>query len=190
MLHRMFNKANIIKRDGKLLVRNAYESVLYRFARSKRVSRDTTKIVFVCMGNICRSAFAEFFMKSELKDNSLLIESCGLNVDVRTPSPIDAISAAKSFGLDLSGHVSKGLECCNLENADLILAMEFRQYRRLMELFPHKKENIKLLREFAPFPENMLCNINDPYGQSVATFEKCFKQIQRAIATINTEVCH
>ena len=186
MQHKMFGKAKIVKRDCKLLVRNMYESVFYRFARSRRVSRRIRKVVFVCMGNICRSAFAEYLMKAQTKDKLLSIESCGLNVDMRTPSPLEAIITAKRFGLDLEGHLSKGWECCDFENADLILAMEFWQYKKLIALFPHKNENIKLLREFAPFPENLLCNINDPFGQTEEKFEKCFRQIKRSIANINT----
>lgn len=185
----IFSKLKTLKTDCKLLVRNIYESVLYRFARSRRASGHAKRVAFVCMGNICRSAFAEYLMRSVTKGKLFSIESCGLNVDVRTASPLEAKIAAKTFGLDLEGHLSKGLECCDLENADLILAMELWQFRKLIEIYPHKKENIKLLREFAPFPENILCNINDPFGHSVIKFEKCFRQIERSIATINTEVC-
>lgn len=185
----MFSNVKIIKRDVKLLLRNIYESVLYRFARSRRASGHTRRVVFVCMGNICRSAFAEYLMRSITKDNVVLtIESCGLNVDVRTQSPHEAIITAKMFGLDLERHLSKGLECCDLENADLILAMEFWQYRKLVELYPYKKKYIKLLREYAPFPENVLCNINDPFGQSAKKFEKCFKQIKRSLCSIKVRI--
>ncbi|MDD2541268.1 MAG: hypothetical protein PHH28_09550 [Desulfuromonadaceae bacterium] len=185
---KMFSKVKNIKRDVKLLLRNIYESVLYRFARSRRASSYTRSVVFVCMGNICRSAFAEYLMRSITEDKILSIESCGLNVDMRTPSPLEAIITSKTFGLDLEGHLSKGLECCDLENSDLILAMELWQYKKLVELFPHKKENIKLLREFAPFPENILCNINDPFGQSEEIFAKCFSQIERSIHAMKARI--
>lgn len=185
---KMFSKFKIIKRDAKLFLRNIYESVLYRFVRSRRASGHTRRVVFVCMGNICRSAFAEYLMRSVTKGTLLSIESCGLNVDVRTPSPLDAIITSKTFGLDLEGHLSKGLEFCDLENADMILPMEFWQYRRLIKLFPHKKENIMLLRFFSSFPENLLCNINDPFGQSEKQFEKCFEQIKRAIINIKAQI--
>lgn len=188
MQPKIFDTLRIIKRNTRLFVRNIYESLLYRFVRGREVSGHTRRIVFVCMGNICRSAFAEYLMKSLAKDKNISIESCGLNADVR-PSPVEAIISAKSFGLDLEGHLSKGLDCCDLENADLILAMELWQFRKLIEIFPHKKGNIKLLREFTPFPENIFCNINDPFGQPVAVFEKCFRQIERSVAVINSEVC-
>jgi protein-tyrosine phosphatase len=95
---------------------------------------------------------------------------------------------ATKFGLDLEGHLSKGWEACEFEDADLILPMEFWQYRKLVEFFPHKKLNIRLLRDFSPFPENLLCNINDPFGQSEEIFEKCFRQIKRAIQALNARI--
>ena len=127
-------------------------------------------------------------MKSVSYDKVLRIESCGLDVDRRTPSPRAAIVTARTSGVDLEGHMSKGTKACDLENADLILAMEFRHYSRLIRLLPRKKKNIVLLREFAPFPENLLCNINDPFGQSEEIFEKCFRQIKRSIQAMKARI--
>jgi protein-tyrosine phosphatase len=107
-----------------------------------------------------------------------------LVVEVRSPSPHEAVRAAGKIGLDLSSHLSKGIGCCDIENADLILAMEYWQYRKLVQMFPQKSGKIKLLREFTPFPENLLCNIYDPFGLSQRHFEQCFAQIQRSIATV------
>lgn len=178
MRFRIFSDVKIFKRECKLLARNIYETVLYRLDRSKRTSEPAKRVVFVCTGNICRSAFAEYLMKVEFKGKFLSIESCGLNVLKSAPSPLEVKMTAEKFGLNLEDHSSKGLECCDMEHADLILAMEYWQYRKLVELLPHKKENIKLLREFAPFPINLLCNINDPFGQSEDVFERCFHQIK------------
>lgn len=184
----MSGKATTLRRECKLLVRNIRDSILYYFTRGGIVVAPINKVVFVCKGNICRSAFADYLMRAESKGKALSVESCGLNVVNRIPAPDEAISTARKFGLNMEGHLSKGWEACELGDADLILAMEFWQYLMLIESFPHKKENIKLLREFAPFPENLLCNINDPFGQGVEIFEKCFSQIKRSIANINTRV--
>jgi protein-tyrosine phosphatase len=127
-------------------------------------------------------------MRAEAKGKSASVESCGLNVINRMSAPDEALAMATKFGLDLGGHLSRGWEACKFEDADLILAMEFWQYRKLVELFPHKKVNIRLLREFAPFPENLLCNINDPFGQTKEIFEECFRQIQRSIQALNARI--
>lgn len=184
----MKNEAKAIFRQCILLIRNTYDSIKYYSRRNRKIIACTRKIVFVCLGNICRSVFAEYLMKAEMKDKSLVIESCGINVCRRTPSPPEARITAKMFGVNLDDHLSKGWDCCELENADLILAMEFSQYVKLVECFPHKKDNIKLLREYAPFPGNLLCNIYDPFGQSEKNFIKCFKQIKKSIISIKAQI--
>ena len=179
----MFKKSDC-KKKLQLVTRNIFESILYHAVKDRNVVTAPRRIVFVCTGNICRSAFAEKMMKAGTMDTDVIVESCGLSVEVSSPSPEEAIRAAEKIGLDLKGHVSKGMEYCNLENADLILAMEYRQYRKLVDYLPHKKPQIKLLREFVPFPENLLCNINDPFGRSQRNFEKCFAQIHLALPAI------
>jgi protein-tyrosine phosphatase len=119
-----------------------------------------------------------------MNSKSLSIESCGLDAEGGTPSPVEAIVAARRFGLELEKHLSKDFKNCDFENTDLILAMEFWQYRKLIALFPSKKNNIGLLRGFAPFPENLLCNIDDPFGESQDYFHKCFSQIERSVDRI------
>lgn len=180
----MFKKMRAIKKKVQLWCRNIIESIVYRIVRKRSIIRNPGKIVFVCGGNICRSAFAEKLLKAEADGSFPVIESCGIDVEVRSPSPCEAVCAAGKIGLDLGHHLSRGIERCDLEGADLILAMEYRQYRKLVESFPHKGRQIKLLREFAPFPENLLCNIDDPFGHNERAFEKCFAQIQRSISAI------
>lgn len=143
------------------------------------------------MGNICRSAFAEYLMKSEAEKKFLpveSIESCGLSAGTGASSPAEAIETAKKFGLDLKNHLSRNWEFSGLEKADLIFAMEYWQYKKLVEYFPQKRGSIRLLREFDDFPRNLLCNIDDPFGQNLEVFERCFRQIERAIKNLNSTI--
>ena len=183
------SKIMAFKREVRLLLRNIHDSVFYGLERNGKLPACTRKVVFVCKGNICRSVFAEYFMKTQTEGTSLGVESCGLDAGEGMPSPSEAITAAKKFGLHMGGHLSRGWEGCDLENADLILAMEFRQYRKLLERYPHKKEHIRLLREFAPFPENLLCNIDDPFGQQEQNYSRCFLLIKKSVVNL-MRGCH
>lgn len=152
-----------------------------RYHRSRPVDRLVGHVVFVCKGNICRSAFAEHYLRARLAGSALKLESCGLEGEAGNPSPAAAVAAAARQGVDLRGHRARGLEDCDLGGADLILAMEFWQYRRLCLLYPGRQGRIRLLREFAPGPEGLLCNIADPYGQGDAAYDACFRLIGRAV---------
>ena len=138
-------------------------------------------VIFVCKGNICRSAFAEHYLKKNIHAGDCRIESCGLDCDQGTSSPKEAIRAAGEFGVNLSHHRAKGLASCSFEDADLILPMEFNHYQRLQKLFPAQSSKIRLLREFAPLPEGFLCNIHDPYGLEEKEYRHCFRMLQKAV---------
>lgn len=184
-IHNMFKT---IKTDIKRLLINVYETSAYHWLKSRDKDTGINKIVFVCKGNICRSAFAEYLMRTEMNGRAIQVESCGLSVQKGTPAPPEAKKAAKRFGLDMEGHLSKGFDQCRFDDADLILAMEFHQYRKLVALFPHLKGKIKLLREFSSFPSNLLCNIDDPYGHTENRFLNCFSLIHESIVNLNRKL--
>ena len=170
------------KREIKNVAKSIWQSVFYFFHRDgARIKKGEVRyVLFVCKGNICRSAFAEFYLK-ELGMKNLNIESCGLDVDQGVFSPLDAIRIASEFNIDLTSNRSKNIMDCSAKNADLIVSMEFNHYVRLINMFPNKKSNIVLLRDFAPWPESMMCNIYDPFGSSIQEFRRCFKIMQRSL---------
>lgn len=177
-----------LKRLLKQALQSAGDSLRYRLARQPVDSGSRRHVIFVCKGNICRSAFAEYYLKQELPGGRHRIESCGLDVEQGLFSPHEALCVAKEFELDLESHRSKGLASCNLHDADLILPMEFRQYLLLRGMFPGKQSKIRLLRDFAPWPDRLLCNIYDPYGAGEDEYRRCFKRIQRAVDGLKSQM--
>jgi len=175
-----------MKRSLKLLLRNLQDTLEYLRASGRKRDFSYKKAVFVCKGNICRSAFAEYLLKSFIDDDAQAIESYGLQVEETAPSPPAAIAAAAKFGIDMQSHLSKSWSTYQFDDADLILAMEYWQYCKLVEALPGKERNIRLLREFAPFPHNLLCNIDDPYGQDENQFLKCFSLIDLSLRNLNS----
>lgn len=143
------------------------------------------RIVFVCKGNICRSAFAEARLRKLLGvAETLHIDSCGIDVDQGDFPPPDSVSVAKQFSCSLAGRRSKGLAACNIADADFIFPMEYGQYRQLVQRYPDKKERIILLRSIAPFPYCLFCNIPDPYGLGVAEFRRVYELIDKTLRRI------
>lgn len=169
-----------LKRNLKRTAQNFWDSKQYRRLYKPLPSKKAAWVVFICKGNVCRSAFAEHYLR-EKSSNSFKVESCGLDVDQGGPPPENAVRVAAKHGVDLQAHQSKGISSCNMERADLILAMEFWQYCRLLSLLPEKSDQIFLLRDFVPGLSGCLCNISDPYGLSDKEFDKCFRLMQKAL---------
>lgn len=178
-----------LKRRVKLFLKNTSDSISYFFLKTRASSSSKPKhIIFVCKGNICRSAFAEYYMKSIAEGLEVKIGSYGLDVDQGKHPPREAINTAATFGIDISKHISQKLYKVDVENADLIIPMEYGQYQRLVELYPEKKFFVKLLKKYAPFPYSVFCNIDDPFGCEQDEFIKSFNLIHKSIEGLCQEL--
>lgn len=175
---------NLVKRNIKGLGRNVVNSLQYYadsgacfLRRSLRREKTISSVIFVCKGNVCRSAFAERRLEYLTARDQLHIDSCGLHVNQGNFPPPDSVAVAAEFSCSLADRRAKGLHECDTDRADLILAMEYWQYQRLVQLLPEKKDNIHLLRSFAPFPYCLFCNISDPYGWGEPEFRRVYRLI-------------
>jgi len=176
------------KQSAVGFIRNIFESFAYYLNRKPHGDPNPRHVILVCRGNICRSAFAEHYLKTKLSGEFAKIESCGTDVNRSTDSPPNAVKVAAEFGVDLSRHASKGMNACDLEGGDLILPMEYSQYRDIKKLYPKYKNKVKLLKEFAPLPQRLFCNIYDPFGLSDDEFRRCFREIQIALDGLNNHL--
>lgn len=138
------------------------------------------RLVFVCKGNICRSAYAEVVARS------LGIEatSCGLDAIEDAPADADAITMAKQLGFDLDSHVSRPIMYLILKKTDLLIAMDPYQAE-----FLHKN----LVRQHATtllglWNRPVLPYIQDPYGSSSEYFEKCFTYIENSVNELASKI--
>jgi protein-tyrosine phosphatase len=174
---------NRIKKKVALYSKNFIDTFKYYFLEDSinEYKQPVKHIVFVCKGNICRSPLAEYDLKRLSPYHNCRIESCGLDVDQGKYPPPEAVQAARRFGVDLSKHISKGIMNCRIDGADLILAMEYNQYKRLQKMFPLQKSRIKLIREYAPFPYKLLCNIDDPFGCKESEYDKCYYMLDKIL---------
>jgi len=94
-------------------------------------------ILFVCLGNICRSPLAEGLAKkqSALLGLDLLIDSCGTgDWHVGEPPCMDSIRIAKSHKLDISMQRSRQITSEDIEKFDLIVALDANNYRDLVSM--------------------------------------------------------
>lgn len=125
------------------------------------------RILFVCMGNICRSPTAEgvfrHIVRSNCPDADIEVGSAGTHgyhvgeaPDVRTQR------AAASRGYDLSGIRARKVSASDLEHSDLVLVMDRNNLDSLQAFSPPAcSEKIKLFMEYARnFDDD---EVPDPY---------------------------
>ena len=133
------------------------------------------RLVFVCKGNICRSAYAEAFAKSL----GLTAISCGIDTEDGKPADSRAIITAAARGVDLRKHSTSRVQSLTLHKQDLIVAMEPSQLEYMEDQY--KSNSLTLLglwgRPVKPY-------IQDPYGASDAYFRRCFHYIEESVCQL------
>nr|WP_298375371.1 low molecular weight protein-tyrosine-phosphatase [uncultured Halomonas sp.] len=141
------------------------------------------RVLFVCLGNICRSPTAEGVFRSRLDKAGLTqqveVDSCGTS-DWHIGDPPDsrAIAAAKGRGVDLSQLRGRQLEEEDFRRFDYILAMDHMNLKNLEALRPSDSQaHISLFMAFAGRANE---EIPDPYTGDEGHFEKVFDMIEAA----------
>ncbi|EAM8864646.1 low molecular weight phosphotyrosine protein phosphatase, partial [Salmonella enterica] len=94
-------------------------------------------ILVVCIGNICRSPMAEYFLKQEYPH--LEIESAGISGLVGHTADEKASLCMQRFGIDMSPHVAKKLNAELIKKADLVLVMSQNQQKHIEQNWPFAK---------------------------------------------------
>ena len=133
------------------------------------------RILFVCMGNICRSPSAEGVFRSLLAARApqlkIEIDSAGTH-DYHVGEPPDerSIAAARRRGIDLSALRARMVSASDFDDFDLILAMDEQNLRELRRRAPaHRHERIRLMMEFAPQRPCAQCRIRITAGRRASS---------------------
>lgn len=135
------------------------------------------RILFVCVGNICRSPMAEVMARHEL-GASFDIASAGVGAVVgRGAHPI-AVELMRERGLDLSGHVARQLTAEMLREYELVLTMEPWQVREVERISMSAKGKVFRLGHWGGF------DIPDPNGRSREMFVEVAKLIDRGLGDL------
>ena len=139
-----------------------------------------TSVLFVCLGNICRSPTAEMVLKARLPDfkpvASAGTSAVGGAMDARAAAALErsGIKPARRFR-------SRQFETADFERYDLIVAMDSRNLADLLERRPEgARAKVQLLLDFVPGMQGE--DVPDPYYGPPAGFDHVLGLIEQGIA--------
>ena len=142
------------------------------------------RLLFVCMGNICRSPSAEGVFRRVLADKAphlpIEIDSAGTH-DYHVGSAPDqrAVEAALRRGVDLSKLRARQVTREDFERFDLILTMDDENLTALQSIAPAQyRSRIRLLMEYAPNASSR--HVPDPYYGGARGFEEVLDLLEEA----------
>lgn len=147
-----------------------------------------TRVLMVCLGNICRSPLAEGILKSKTSSQDVYVDSAGTagyhignNPDKRS------IAVAKKYGIDISGQRCRKFNFNDFAQFDIIYAMDLSNYYDILALSNEKGhiDKVKLLLEEG---SSSVREVPDPYYGGTDGFEEVFKLINQACEMIAKKI--
>jgi len=150
------------------------------------------KVIFVCMGNICRSPTAHGVFRHLVNESGLShqieIDSAGTHAyHIGNPPDGRSAATAKRRGIDLSDLRARKVDLGDLYQYDYVLAMDKDNQRILLDMAPSDvKHKIRLFLEFAPHWGKQ--EVPDPYYGGEDGFEHVFDLVQAASEGLLAEI--
>jgi protein-tyrosine phosphatase len=139
-----------------------------------------TKILMVCLGNICRSPLAEGILKSKLPKDQFFVDSAGTSgYHNGNPPDIRSIQVAKKNGLNISNQKSRLFERYDFELFDHIFVMDQSNYNAVICQAQNDKDaqKVKLILNF---PGSKINEVPDPYYGGDHGFEHVYRLLDIA----------
>lgn len=150
------------------------------------------KILFVCLGNICRSPTAEGVFQHLVNERELqpyfYIDSAGTSAwHIGEPANSKSQQMANKHGVKLNSRARK-FEPADLEEFDLILAMDRENLQNIRQLDTQNRfsDKIKLMRDYDP--QSGDDEVPDPYYGGMDGFQHVFDVVHRSCAALLDEL--
>lgn len=133
-------------------------------------------ILFVCVGNICRSPAAEYWARDQLIKKGfaeIQVASAGIHAMQSNPIAPEMRTILNQLEIDASRHSAKQIDKNDIARAEIIFTMETWQREELAFAFPNGRGKIFNLGKLTGE------EIVDPYRKEQAVFEAVFDSIKR-----------
>ncbi len=152
------------------------------------------RLLFVCLGNICRSPTAEGIMRDLVEQEGMQeeveVDSAGTGSWHVGSAPDErASAAAQARGVVLAG-AARQVRRSDFEDFDLLLAMDRtnRDDLRLLAPDDQARQKVRLLRDFDPASDGRSLDVPDPYYGAEGGFDEVFELVRAACEALLEEI--
>ncbi|WP_421805578.1 low molecular weight protein-tyrosine-phosphatase [Flagellimonas sp.] len=143
-----------------------------------------TKVLMVCLGNICRSPLAEGILRSKVDSDKVLVDSAGTaGYHIGNPPDKRSIAVAQKYGLDISHQRCRKFSRLDFLEFDLIYVMDRSNFSDVAQLAsnPQEAQKVKLLLSEVDLD---LQEVPDPYYGGDDGFENVYQMVDQACEAI------
>jgi len=150
------------------------------------------RVLFVCLGNICRSPMAEGVFRRVAEEegvaNRFEIDSAGMgDWHIGQAPDTRAQAAAQNRGMDISGQRARQVTAADYRRFDLILAMDDSNYDELIGLAPKSElHKVRLFLDYAP--KTGTRDVPDPFYGGTEGFDHALDLIEQAARGLLAEL--
>lgn len=135
-----------------------------------------SRIMVICVGNICRSPMGEAILAARVKQRGIVVESAGIGALTGHPADPLAVELLAERGLDISHHRARQLSEEMARQADLILVMEQWHQKEIERMLPMCRGRVHLFGKWGNFI------VPDPFRQPRRAFERALTLIEQGAA--------
>lgn len=144
-----------------------------------------TRILMVCLGNICRSPLAEGILKSKIDTSKVLVDSAGTgHWHIGDEPDKRSIAVGKKHSIDITNQRGRQFSAKDFDDFDIIYVMDNSNKENVLVLAENDihREKVKLILEEIFPGENV--DVPDPYFGGNSGFENVYKMLDEACEQI------
>ena len=144
--------------------------------------RPHVNILYVCLGNICRSPMAEFMLRNavegrqSLSGQPIVVHGAGVAAEVGSPATREVRAVLAEAGISGDGHLARQLTDEMLEQADLVLVATEDVRRRVLRYAGAEASKVQLMLGDQ--------DLSDPWGMPIDDYRETFEQLKPRVEAL------